>query len=92
MLGSRKLYRLKENDLFSFRFENEEKRDQQQQFIIHLSDLLALRYGTRSLLRKTTKMKGLRVLMSEKGREGGLTLFTETLCELTTLHILFRSI
>ena len=59
MLGSRhlvedrKLYWLKENDLFLF--ENEEKKDQQQQFIIAFSDLLALRYGTRSLSRKTTK-------------------------------------
>ena len=26
----------------------------------------------------------------EGGREGGLTLFTDTLCELITLHILFR--
>ena len=37
--------------------------------------------------------KGLQVLiMSEKGREAGLTLFTDTLCELTTLHVLFRFI
>ena len=32
--------------------------------------------------------KGLRVLiMFEKGREGELTLFTDTFCELTTLHM-----
>ena len=28
--------------------------------------------------------------MCEKGREGGPTLFTDTLSELTTLHTLFR--
>lgn len=54
LMEDRKLYWLKENDLFSSRFENEEKKDQQQQFIIAVSDLLALRYGTRSLSRKTT--------------------------------------
>ena len=32
------------------------------------------------------------LIMPEKGREAGLTLFTDTLCELTTLHILFRVI
>lgn len=54
LMEDRKLYWLKENDLFSSRFENEKKKDQQQQFIIAVSDLLALRYGTRSLSRKTT--------------------------------------
>ena len=54
-MEDRKLYWLKENDLFSLRFENEEKKDQHQQFIISFSDLLALRYRTRSLSRKTTK-------------------------------------
>ena len=38
-----------------FLFENEEKKGQQQQFIIAFSDLLALKYVTRSLSRKTTK-------------------------------------
>lgn len=54
LMEDRKLYWLKENDLFSFRFENEEKKDRQQQFIIAVSYLLALRYQTRFLSRKTT--------------------------------------
>ena len=36
--------------------------------------------------------KGLRVLNHVREREEGLTLFTDTLCELTTLHIVFRFI